>query len=210
MVVDRYGWNGDLRIEERVVTELEFWRKNLRDLNGWEMRMSDKVVYCRDGQVEMFSDASDLQVGGARFYGEKVAWDTVFKAVLAEEERKKSSTFRELRGIEEGILANGRKLQGKVVRWGCDNWAAGKIVKLGSMKKDCHAVALRIEELCRKWKIKLETFWISRDSKQIEYCDWVSKEVDTSDYWIADEDFWGLEREFGPFEADYFASDRLL
>ena len=35
--------------------------------------MSDKVVYCRDGQVEMFSDASDLQVGGARFYGEKVA-----------------------------------------------------------------------------------------------------------------------------------------
>ena len=116
--------------------------------------MLDKVIYCRDGQVEMFSDVSDLQVGGARFYGEKVAWDTVFKAVLAEEERKKSSTFRELRGIEEGILANGRRLQGKVVRWGCDNWAAGKIVKLGLMKKDCHAVALRIEELCRSsWRL---------------------------------------------------------
>ena len=69
--------------------------------------------------VEMFSDVSDLQVGGARFNGEKVAWDTVFKAALAEEERKKSSTFRELRGIEEGILANGRRLQGKVVIWGC-------------------------------------------------------------------------------------------
>merc|ERR1711867_17381 len=80
--------------------------RSLRDLNGWEMRMSDKVVYCRGGQVEMFSDASDLQMGGARFYGEKVAWDTVFKAALAEEERKRSSTFRELRGIEEGILAN--------------------------------------------------------------------------------------------------------
>ena len=71
-----------LEFEERVVTELEFWRRNLRDLNGWEMRMSDKVMYCRDRQVEMFSDASDLQVGGARFYGEKVAWDTVLKAVL--------------------------------------------------------------------------------------------------------------------------------
>ena len=77
---------------------------------------SDKVVYCRDGQVEMFSNASDLHVSEARFYGEKVAWDTVFKTVLAEEERKKSSMFRELRGIEEGILANGRRLQGKVVR----------------------------------------------------------------------------------------------
>ena len=54
-------------------------------------------------------------------------------------------------------MANGRKLQGKVVRWGCDNWEAGKIVKLGSMKEDCHAVALRIEELCRKWNIRLET-----------------------------------------------------
>ena len=49
MVVDRYGWNGALGIEDRVVTELEFWRRNLRDLNGWEMRMLDKVVYCRDG-----------------------------------------------------------------------------------------------------------------------------------------------------------------
>ena len=134
-----------------------------------------------------------------------MAWDTVFKAALVEEERKKSSTFRELRGIEEGILANGRRLQGKVVRWGCDNWAAGKIVKLGSMKGDCHAVALRIEELCRKWKIRLETFWVSRDSKQIKYCDCMSKDVDTSDYWISDEDFCGLEREFWLFEVDYFA-----
>ena len=66
--------------------------------------------------MEMFSDASNLECGGARFDGEKVAWDMVFKAVLTEEERKKSSTFRELRGFEEGILANGERLQGKVVR----------------------------------------------------------------------------------------------
>ena len=109
MVVDRYGWNGSLRIEDRVVPDLEFWRRNLRDLNGWEMRISDTVVYCRDGQVEMFSDASDLQVGGARFYGERVAWDTVFKGALAEEERKKSSIFRELRGIEFWPMEGGCK-----------------------------------------------------------------------------------------------------
>ena len=46
---------------------------NLRDLNGWEMRALDKVVYCKDGQVEMFSDTSDRQGGGAGFDGEKVA-----------------------------------------------------------------------------------------------------------------------------------------
>ena len=157
----------------------------------------------------MFSDASDKQVGGARFDGEKVAWDTVFKVVLAEEERKKSSTFRELRGIEEGILANCKRLQRMIVIWGCEYWAAGKIVKLGSMKEDCHAVAVRIEELCRKWNTQLDTFWISRDTEQIEYCDRMSKDLDKSYYWISDEDFRWLESEFGPFDADYFVSDLL-
>ena len=105
-----------MKINDRVVVELMFWKGNLRELNGWEMRVLDKVVYCRDGQIKMFIDASDRQVGGASFDGKKVAWDTAFKVVLAEEERKRSSTFRELRGIEEGILANGKRLQRKTVR----------------------------------------------------------------------------------------------
>ena len=43
------------------------------------------------------------------------------------------------------------------------------------------------------------------DAEQIEYCDKVSKEVDTSDCGISDKDFWWLQREFGPFHADTFA-----
>ena len=91
---------------------------------------------------------------------------------------------------------------------GCDNWAAGRIVKWGSMKPDCHEIAVRIEEACRFYQVKLEMFWLSRDSREIEMCDKWSKEVDTSDYWITDEDFCWIEKEFGPFSADYFASDR--
>ena len=49
-------------------------------------------------------------------------------------------------------------------------------------------MALRIEKLCRRWNIKLEIFWISRDKEQIEYCDKVSKEFDMSDYWISYKD----------------------
>ena len=75
-------------------------------------------------------------------------------------------------------MANGKRLQRKTVRWGGYNWAAGKIVKLGSMKEDCHAVALRIKKLCRKWNIKLETFWVSRHTKQIVYCNRMRKEVE--------------------------------
>ena len=93
------------------------------------------------------------------------------------------------------------------MRWGCDNWSAGKIVKWGSMKRDCHQVAVEIEKLCWKFEIRLETFWVSRESRVIDYYDAGSKEVDVSDYWMSDECFREFWRKFGPFSADYFASD---
>ena len=42
---------------------------------------------------------------------------------------------------------------------------------MGVNERDCHQVAVEIEKLCRKFEIRLETFWISRESKEIEYCD---------------------------------------
>ena len=146
-------------MEERLEEEIMFWRKNLRDLNGWNMSDSEDVVYCKEGCVNMFSDASNVEVAGARIESEEVCLDTVFEVALSEKERVESSTFRELREIEECLMVHGSSLQGKIVCWGCDNWSAGKIVKWGSMKKDCHDVAVRIQEMCRSWSIRLETFW---------------------------------------------------
>ena len=80
-----------------------------------------------------------------------MCWDTRFKVLLSEKERGASSTFRELRAIEDGLRAHGNRLRGKIVRWGCDNWPAGKIVKWGSMKRDCQQVAMDIEKLCRRF-----------------------------------------------------------
>ena len=59
---------------------------------------------------------SDFQLAGARFEGEEVCWDTRFKVSLTERERGASSTFRELRVIEEGLRAHGDSLRGKIVR----------------------------------------------------------------------------------------------
>ena len=89
---------------------------------------------------------------------EQVCWDTRFKVSLTEKEKGASSTYRELRAIEEGLRVHGTSLRGKIVRWGCDNWSAGKIVKWRSMKRDCPKVAVEIEKLCRKFEIRLETF----------------------------------------------------
>ena len=59
---ERAGWQCSGRIERRVLDEILFWVKNLRSLNGWPMRDTEEVVYCKEGCVDMFSDASDFQL----------------------------------------------------------------------------------------------------------------------------------------------------
>ena len=49
----------------RVIEELRFWETNVRKLNGWRMRASEDAVYCKDGVINMFSDASEFQLAGA-------------------------------------------------------------------------------------------------------------------------------------------------
>ena len=117
-VARKFGWKGNCVMTEKVVEEIMFWRKNLRSLNRWNMRDSEDVVYYKEGCVNMFSYASNVQVAGARIESKEVCWDTVLKVALSEKERVVSSTFSELRGIEEGFKVLGSSLQGKIVCWG--------------------------------------------------------------------------------------------
>ena len=87
----------------RARKELEVAERRLDRLEGAAELAGEQDV------CEIFSDeidleckihASDWQVGGACFFGDKVEWDTLSRA-----EQKKSSTYRELRGIKEGVLA---------------------------------------------------------------------------------------------------------
>ena len=204
-VVDAFGWEGWGFVGERGESELRFWMRNMRGLNGHRMRKEDKVWHVNT--VEMFSDAGEYFLGGAEFEGLERVRDSEFKAYLDEGEQGKSSTYRELRGIEEGLKARGETLRGCLVRWGCDNFAAGQIVRLGSMKAECHEVALRIWDLVKRFELVLETFWVSRDSVQVQFCDDLSKDFDTSDYRLCQADFACLEARFGPFSVDFFASD---
>lgn len=79
-------------------------------------------------------------------------------------------------------------------------------MRLGSMKPDCHEVAKRISQLAKSLDVLLEPFWLRRNSVQIKVCDDISKDFDTSDYKLSSVDFCQLEKDFGPFSADFFAS----
>ena len=60
--------------------------------------------------------------------------------------------------MEKGLKVRGSEFRGHLVRWGCDNWAAANIIRLGSMKPDCHEVTNRIGQLTKQFDVQLEAF----------------------------------------------------
>ena len=179
------------------------WRNNIGKCNGHIMRKEDKVLQVQT--TDMYSDAGEHMMGGAQFRGEHIVKGSVFKQYFSEEESRMSSTFRELRAFEKGIRIKGEQFRGHQVRWGCYNWAASKIITLGSMKPECHEVAKAIVKLVMKFDIVLEPFWLSRESREIKVCDTLSKDFDMSDYRLSGQDFSMLQDRFGPFPSTYSA-----
>ena len=203
--VEKSGWGAALVLSEEVLSEVRFWVKNLRELNGQRIRREAGVQVLQPRML--YSDAGGHMAGGCMIVNKEVMPDSVFQVNLAEDEVGKSSTYRELRGIEEGFKALGSWIKGRSVRWHCDNWSACKIVEYGSMKPDCHVVAKRINALIRELDVNFEIAWLSRESVEIRFADRISKDFDFGDYRLSAEDFDGLVNFFGGFSADYFASD---
>ena len=128
-----------------VVKELRFWRKDLRSLNSQRIRNMVGVQVVRPQLL--YSDAGGHMAGGAMFGNKMVVGNTIFQINLTEAEVSQSATFRELKGIEEGLKALQAQIKGRHMRWHCDNWAVCKIVEFSSMKVDCHRIAMRINSL---------------------------------------------------------------
>ena len=199
------GWGACLVLTEEVLAELRFWVENLRALSGQKIRRGAGVQVVQPKML--YSDAGGNMAGGCMIVNKRVCEDTIFKINMSEEEVFRSSTYRELRGIEEGLKALAGRIEDKRIRWHCDNWSACKIVEFGSMKADCHLVAKRINDLICRLNISFEIVWLSRESEEIRFADRISKDFDFGDYRLSNGDFEKLVRGLGEFSADYFASD---
>ena len=56
--LEKFGWEGRLKICEQVRKELPFLKKNMRSLNGYRMRAEEGLVYHGMNEVELFTDMS--------------------------------------------------------------------------------------------------------------------------------------------------------
>ena len=117
-------------------------------------RMSNYVVY---------SDASAAR-GGAHLdiNGEQVCnkqWDL--------EERRRSSTWRELSAILFALHSFLLLLMGSHVKWFSDSQSACKIIQVGSMRSGFHAIALEIFQFCANNDVAKEVQWIARKLREL-------------------------------------------
>ena len=119
-------------------------------------------------------------------------------------ERCKSSTWREMRAIEQALLSFSTLFMGKSLKWFTDNQNCVRIVQAGSMKEDLQNLAYSIFCICKEHNIFIELQWIPRtlNSK----ADYISKMSDHEDWQISNEFFEFLESLWGPFTVDRFAS----
>ena len=154
------SWGSHVQGSAQFRRELDFWlgdgfRAFQRGI--WEPRGSGltlEVPHC---------DASDYAWGS---WLERTLADPELEAhsYLALEDRLRSSTFRELRGILESLRSfnvQGR-LQGKRVLVICDNQAVHFVMESGSRHDELQELALELYEFCRAHGVVSSSLWMPR------------------------------------------------
>ena len=180
-----------------VVKEMLFWKENIYSLNCRSCKREDPPV-----SVLVKGDASATGCGG-------FIVDSNLKAarLFTQEECQMSSTWRELENIHFSLSALGDSLSGKVVNYWVDNRSAVSIVENGSMKMDCHLLALAIHDVCKRKGISLNVQWIPREeNKEADRLSRIANELDTDDWGLTSEFFGILNERWGPFTVDCFAN----
>jgi hypothetical protein len=187
-------WDSSLELDTYCLDELLFWRNNLGSLKTRDCFLVKKP-HCF-----AYSDAS------ATGYGAKITLDKthISHKLWKEEERDKSSTWRELSAVLFSLESFSNLLEYSHVKWYTDNQAAAKIVEIGSMKPDLHALAIKIFRFCASKHVNLEIEWIPRSENQ--QADAISKLIDLDDWQISNEFFLTLDQLWGPHTVDCLAT----
>ena len=192
----RDSWDSFISCSPRVINELQFWHNNVSQLNGRDLfdktQVFDSVVY---------SDASQLGYGG---YVISDKQNLVCQGQWSLDEKRKSSTWRELRAVYYMLSSVGHILTGHKVQWYTDNQNVTHIIDRGSTKPDLQTLAEEIVNLCNNHRVSVIPVWVPRDNNQL--ADYLSKLTDVDDWGIHSDIFQWLNTLWGPFTVDRFAT----
>ena len=177
-------WDSPFPMNEYSVREVYFWKYNLSQAN---------IRHCFDmvsANIFVYSDASASGCGGHVTLNQ----EHICHRMWNDEERRKSSTWRELAAIDFALQSFCPLLKNSSVKWFTDNQAAARIVESGSMRKDLHFLCFKVFQTCLLHKISLEIQWIPRSG--VQRADYISRLIDTDDWKISTQ-FLSFLKDFG-------------
>lgn len=188
-------WDSIHPLPKNVLTELDFWLKNINLYNGFQIKKNcviSKVVY---------TDASNHSYGG--FVMTRLG-NLIAKGSFNNHQKEQSSTFRELMAVRQVLQSFSSELAHEKVLWHSDNLNTARIIQKGSTKPSLQKLAYEIFDLCLKYDITISSKWIPREFNPL--ADQISKSVDSDDWGVDFETFNYIQSIYGNFTIDRFAS----
>ncbi len=193
-IEEKLHWESAVMISKEALSEIQFWVRNISDINSCMIGPKPSATRM------VYSDASCTGYGG---YTVGIAED-IAQGQWTVDEVSKSSTWREMKAIDQVMKSLVGNLSNQRVKWFTDNQAVARIATQGSMKQDLQSIALDIYDTCVKEHITLEVDWIPRSKN--ERADFISRIIDWDDWSVSDEIFRFLDQLWGPHSIDRFSS----
>ena len=178
------------------VIEAKFWLANIDEKNGYAIKPNPVT-----SQI-IFTDASNHGYGG---YLLQRLGKVICQGKFESHQQATSSTERELLAIQNCLVSFAQLIRHEAVNIRTDNFAASRILEIGSPKPHLQKIAIQIFEVCVKNDVKISPSRIPRDSNQI--ADYYSKIVDTDDWSVDNGTFQKICKEFGHPSVDRFADN---
>jgi hypothetical protein len=196
-VAERSKWDQYAPLSTDCVYELNFWKENLSCVKT----QSFELIVPNITKV-IFTDASGHSCGGfiENFQGTELveSW--------SEDEKLKSSTWRELRALYIFLEVHKKLLCNQQILCYTDNKNLLSIMKKGSMKQELQVLSLKIYSFCVQNCVIFNLSWVPRS--QNEAADFLSKIVDIDGWQIDQRIFHFLQSVTKKFTLDPFSSEK--
>ena len=182
-IVNRF-WAGSVRWSKEAAQQLEFWShvrfEELRaPISADVLGLTVEQTFWYPGDFDparvsfLFQDASAFASGGGimrMINGLITPGDRLFLAQFSEEQRRLSSTLRELLGILWCLVSTAAHTRPRVV-FICDNWQSCRAILRGSRVPEIQAVAERIFLWCLRNNKVCWPVWVPRTHRLIQEAD---------------------------------------
>lgn len=184
--------------------ELEWWRSNLENVSEYPIPQGKST------EVFSFEVASDASGVGNFSYLLGQRKEVLAGRPFTEEEMKKSSTWRELSTFEDTWTneVNLERFQGSNIAHYTDSQAMSAIISKGSKNPELQPLVMRAVLALRKFHIRVEAVWRSREEGIIKWADVGSREYYKDDIELDFGTMSLIYRVFGDFDVDTFACRR--